>query len=115
MSALLNQVLKEKYQELINAQGFSVNFFPKNNKNCCTIIRQVKAHDYEILKASRYCKHRSQYGQSQSEKKNKDFSTSTTTVSNYIQESASIEIPPFRPNLLSKCTSTCENCETRFT
>ena len=31
-------------------------------------------------------------------------------------ESASIKIPPFRPKfILSKCTSKCEHCETRFT
>ena len=30
-------------------------------------------------------------------------------------ESVSIEIPPFRPNLLSKSTSKCERCEVRFT
>ena len=30
-------------------------------------------------------------------------------------ESASIEIPLSDPNLLSRCTSKCEHCETKFT
>ena len=45
--------------------------------------------------------------------------TITTTASKSIHlrgsKSASIEIPPFRPNLLSKSISKCEHCEIRFT
>ena len=53
--------------------------------------------------------------------KSEKFLTNTTAASKYIltylggPDSASIEILPLRSNLISKITSKCEHCQTRFT